>query len=67
MPTELLAFLASNGPAVYDSETKEYNLLNDIEDYETYYEIENYLALVGYKFFYETDSDCWVVMEDLDL
>ena len=62
---ELLAFLAANGPAVYNSSTKEYDILENIEDYEDFNTIEEYLAIIGYKFFYEASSDCWVVMEQL--
>lgn len=61
--TELLAFLASNGPAVYPPESKEYQLIDSIDDWNEYESIEEYLSLIGYSFFYESSSDCWVVME----
>ena len=63
---ELLAYLAITGPNIYDNTTKEYQIL-DLIDYNQYEWIEEYLKDVGYKFFYEPSSDCWVVMEDIDL
>lgn len=62
---ELLAYLAMAGPNIYDSTTKEYQILDSI-DYDQYEWIEEYLENIGYKFFYEASSDCWVVMEDID-
>lgn len=64
--TELLAFLASNGPAIYNEDSKEYNLLMDLDDIHAYEVIEEYLGMIGYKIFYESSSDCWVVMEYLE-
>lgn len=64
---ELLAYLATTGPNVYDSTTKEYQILDSIDDYGQYEWIEKYLENIGYKFFYEPSSDCWVVMEDIYL
>lgn len=63
---ELLAFLAANGPAVYDNNTKEYDILNNIDNYEDYNVIEDYLSQIGYTLFYEASSDCWVVMENYE-
>ena len=62
---ELLAFLAMNGPAVYPPESKEYELIDSIDDWDTYETIEDYLGAIGYNIFYESSSDCWVVMENL--
>lgn len=63
---ELLAYLATTGPNVYDNTTKEYQILDSIDNYVHYEWIEKYLENIGYKFFYEASSDCWVVMEDID-
>jgi len=62
---ELLAFLASNGPAVYPPESKEYQILDNLDDWREYESIEEYLEMIGYSFFYENSSDCWVVMEKM--
>lgn len=62
---ELLAFLIMNGPAIYGENSKEYQILDEIDDYEKYSEIEEYLNLTGYNINYEHTSDCWVITEKL--
>lgn len=63
---ELLAFLAMNGPAVYTSDSKEYQIIDSFDDWSEYENIEKYLNLIGYSIFYENSSDCWVVMEKIN-
>ena len=60
---ELLAFIAINGPAVFDEDSKEYQIISCFNDMRSCEVLEEQLNMIGYEIFYESSSDCWVVID----